>query len=219
MKVHVRFRFKNLSKRVDSGNIMVEQNYDRHCIRNVIFGEILESDHSIYNQEWQDLHKSLTTLDRGWKYLANHVSLWHWKERFDFFIKLSTWGHYGKKKMGFVLDPRSRFLNMDILLRDRLPQYLNWNTTILPNFVGSPLLKFLSASTSSYDSSVFDLIRFIRNVYQHITDKKKDDKYLYIDRHVHWAKEEVTEHEVSKVFPKLLLELTAELSVVNFIRI
>ncbi|KAG5542880.1 hypothetical protein RHGRI_015837 [Rhododendron griersonianum] len=194
-KVHVRFRFKKLSKRVDSGNIKVEQNHDRHCIRDMIFGEILEANHGIYDQEWQQMHNSLDTFNLGWGRLANHVSLWHWKERFDFFFKLSTWANYGNKGQDPRFDRRTRASTLQDVLRGRLPQYKGWKKDIL---VDSPLHKFLvGPESSNYSDSVFDLLRFIRNAYQHITEKKKDHsgEYLYIKNHENWAEENVVEHE------------------------
>lgn len=71
--------------------------------------------------------------------------------------------------------------------------------------------KFLSESSESYDSPVFDLGRFIRNLYQHIVKRKKDRSRESVCI--------IVEHEVTQLFPELLLDITRVLSSVYYVRI
>lgn len=76
--------------------------------------------------------------------------------------------------------------------------------------------KFLSESNESYDSSVFDLVRFIRNLYQHIIKRKKDRSRESV-RVCMIVK--ILEHEVTQLFPELLLDITRVLSSVYYVQI
>lgn len=109
------------------------------------------------------------------------MCLWHWKERFDFFSKLSIWGHYGEEDGTWHGNTRNAE-DLRGFFGLHLPQYEGWDNRILGDFVGSPVHKFLSESSESYDSFVFYLVRLIRNLYQHITERKKDFSrdYIYI---------------------------------------
>lgn len=76
----------------------------------IIFGSILPDEVSNYSLDIQRLHNALANGSLDKEVLANHPSVWGWRDRIFFFFKVMTWSKYGR---GRSLAKELRFVKHD----------------------------------------------------------------------------------------------------------
>lgn len=90
-RADVTFRYKNMKSVMPKPeNVEEGQQNDIWAVSTIVFGKILEGIYEEYPSDLQDLYKMLmdsnmSNVSKNMTVIANHTSLWHWRERIQIF--------------------------------------------------------------------------------------------------------------------------------------
>lgn len=206
-RADVTFRYKNMESVMRKTNIVEEgQQNDIVAVSKVIFGKILEGLYTEYPRDLQDLYEMLrdgNLSNENLIVIANHSSLWHWRERTQYYDRLC------KAKKQCVADIEDSIKDVFKYICSTNPRW-DWKLDVPSN---TPLGKVLNARC--YYSVVEDLVQFVRDVYEHIldVDKANNAKFIYVAGFkLDWRSMHFIESEVTSAFPMLLVEIYKGLS-------
>lgn len=75
------------------------------------------------------------------------------------------------------------------------------------------VLQVLKDGAFYYGNTIVDLVRFVRNVFMHITEREKGPsrQFKYIDGMIDWMDQQFVENEITKTFPLLLVHVHASI--------
>lgn len=189
-------------------NVEEGQQNDIWAVSTIVFGKILEGIYEEYPSDLQDLYKMLmdsnmSNVSKNMTVIANHTSLWHWRERIQYFDRLSK----AKKQCG--IDIEEAIYNVFKVINSTNCNW-DWRLDVPPN---TPLEKVFN--NNSYASTVEELVRFIRIVYEHVGDVDEADinKLKYIDKSsLDWLSLQRIESEITSAFPMFLVAVYKGLS-------
>ncbi|KAH7836562.1 hypothetical protein Vadar_002906 [Vaccinium darrowii] len=103
-------------------------------------------------------------------------------------------------------------------LRSVKHDYCSWKDQLQS---GTPFHKVSNDRSFPYGDSLVELVRFIRNVFEHIIEadllKKRHNKYIGNSPFSLWLEEKFVENEITKLFPHLLVALYLNLYEANII--
>ncbi|KAH7857171.1 hypothetical protein Vadar_009832 [Vaccinium darrowii] len=190
----------------DQSYVEREIQKDMLQLRSVIFDRILKVEGLAIEPDLLDLREEMRkesvppqTPEHRRGIIASHTSLWHWKAKSHFFMKL--WSLYERADPGLCGDVQNAMQNV-------LCAY-NWQTHVP---VDGPFRKALlkGSKVASYKNSPIDLLNFVRDVIFHINDQDKFGNRIYIDK-VEGYSDQYIEKIIGDTFPGLLKDVYREL--------
>ena len=142
---------------------------DIQAMSHVIFNQILRGElHTSYPPDLEHLYFELQDVDMvsiKWKFIVNHPSLWHWKSRFSYIVRVNMYYQQANPTTWDLMTTEFNMINV-----------IGWTQNIRPN---TPLGKIFRHDTY-YEESADQLLRYLRNAHVHYKEWKKG-KYIYID--------------------------------------
>lgn len=196
----------------------------------IIFDKILgDKDIREYPKDLQDLHYMLQNASwavQNLYLIAEHTSLSHWKEKLGYLSRVRAAIKGGsdketKRKIEAVLRKlnisgegdgrgkapasRSRRKGKAICNKGNIGEE-SWHSKVPPG----PFRKLMNdGNGKKYGNDIKQLIRFLRNVIEHLNEVKGGGGKKYIDHDTEGEYEDLqyVEHCISEAFPLLLVEL------------
>lgn len=142
---------------------------DIQAMSRVIFDQILGGKpHKSYPPDLRHLYLMLQDVDTvsiNWEFIVNHPSLWHWKSRFSYIVRVYMYYQHANPKTWSQMTTEFNLIDVK-----------GWKLKISPN---NPLGKIFQYDTYNTESAC-ELLRYLRNAHVHFKERKKG-KYTHID--------------------------------------
>ncbi|GAB2277929.1 hypothetical protein Dimus_012628 [Dionaea muscipula] len=163
MYVTLAFMDMEVRKKIE-GRQAQSLKFDLECLRSIIF------DHILIGRELPQLWSHLKTLmmenkfPRNYKFVRDHMALWHWQRKYDFFSLLWLRMHAEFSNKGTIWT-ESTMQEKIFNAVDKMEYDDDWRIKI-PNDI--PLARVCDRKQAR--TSAFQLVRCIRILYPHFMD-------------------------------------------------